>query len=313
MGYAAYHDEKDAYLSHLLKPVMSIEPQSFYGLIANIGMRRCVLFSISILFMFTAFLLTSFLLPLNIHVAHGFDTSAIIVTVSLCALSYSDIMKKYFFRLFSRNIPTYFSLPLFCIALGAICIILSLLSNSLYPNIVTVPPALATQWIQYDWHTAWILFSVLWFICLAPLICPIIARLSKGYRAREVIIGVLALPLVLTLFITLKNAVIFNITVSPFFITLLSALSLLVLMPLLINHANFSNMIFAYFPKNGVHKNRDTHSFIVEVIRMTALAIFLYLTVGINGLALFLFAPNFLSIFSLALAAIAVVKRLLKH
>ncbi|MDP1573975.1 MAG: BCCT family transporter [Coxiellaceae bacterium] len=313
MAYTAYHDETDAYLSNLLKPFFSIEPHSFYGLIANVGMRRCVVFSISILFVFTALLLTHFLLPLNIHIAHGFDTSAIVVSLSIFALSYSDSIKKYLIKLFSRNIPTTLSFPLFCTALGAICIILTLFSNGLYKNTAAEPPALAIQWIQYNWQTAWIIFSVLWFLCLTPLICPVIARLSKGYRAREVIIGVLAFPLLLALFFILKNTLSLNVTLTPFLITLLSVIALLVLMPLLINHHHFSSTMMAYLPKNGLHKNRDTHSFIIEFVRITAVALFLYLTIGMNGLALFLFAPNFLSILTLPLTAIAVVKHLLER
>ena len=311
MGYTAYHHQTDAYISTLLKPFFAIQPQSSYGLIANIGMRRCVVFSISILFTFTALLLTNFLLPLNIHVAHGFNTSAIIVTLTLFSLSFSDTLKKYFLRLFSRNVPTYFSLPLFCILLIAVCITLTLLANGIYEDSAPQAPDLATRWIQYDWQTGWVLFSVLWFLCLTPLICPVIARLSKGYRIREVIIGVLALPIVLILLFALKNTASLNVQATPFFITLFSSLSLLILMPLLINHAHFSNAMLAYFPKNGIHKNRDTHAFIIEIIRTTAVALFLYLTIGVNGLALFVFAPNFLSIFTLPLTAMAVTKGLL--
>lgn len=310
MGYAAYHDETDAYMSNLLKPFVKIDPQSFFGIIANIGMRRCVIFSISILFMMTALTLTNFLLPLHIHIAHGFNAPAIILTIVLFLPAYSDTLKPYFLKLFSRTIPTYLSIPLFCVLIGAVCTLLSLLASGLYTNKATPEPPLAALWIHYDWQTAWTLFSVLWFLCLTPMLCAAIGRISAGYSVRQVILGVLTTPLLISFALFISSKGVFNITLSPFFILFVSALSFLILMPLLINHPTLSNTMYAYIPKNGIHKHRDHHSFIIEIIRATAVCLFLYLTIGMNGLALLLFAPNFLSIFTLPLTGLAVTKRL---
>src|SRR3989338_1448267 len=201
MGWLAYHDHTNAYFSNLLKPFTKQEPDGTYSLIANIGMRRCVLFSVSVLFFFLTLLLISFFLPLSMHVVSGFQSTTLLVTLVLLFLPFSDTLTPYIFRFFSRRTPTLFSFPVFCIVLAIIVVILSALSTSLWSQSSTGEiPLLIRQWISYDWSTAWILFSISWWLCLTPLVAVFIARVSRGYRIREVILGTLLLPMLLVLF-----------------------------------------------------------------------------------------------------------------
>jgi len=155
---------------------------------------------------------------------------------------------------------------------------------------------------------AWYLFSIIWFICLAPLISIFIARISKGFQIRQILIGTLALPVALTL-ISLCHFSLggtFHHSATQIII-IVSISGLLLLLPLLLNHQRFSDAQYAYLPQEGLSKHRDYHSFITETMRHTMYMFLLFLTVGINGLAFFFFSFNFLNIVVLPIGCVFIL------
>lgn len=304
MGYLAYHCEKDAYFSAFFKSNKNETTEPALNAFLNVGFRRAAIFATSLLFLFSTLSLTQFLLPLALHVTHGFQACAILTTTALLILAVSDFAKKYQEKLFARQVPTYFSIPMFCISLGLLCVALGTMIHGIYPNIHTTIPALAAAWIQYNWQTAWNVFTFLIFIALTPLICSTIARISFGYRVREILIGVLALPIFICILFSFKSADFLNQVPPTFFVSVLCALALLLLTLLLINHRTISNSIFAYLPANGIIKHRESQVFFKDITRMTVINLFLYLTIGVNGLALFLFAMMFILFLTSSLATL---------
>ncbi|HLB56223.1 MAG TPA: BCCT family transporter [Coxiellaceae bacterium] len=305
MGIIAYRKQDDAYFSNLIQPFTKQNPQGTISVIVNIGARRCVQFILSIALLFMTLLLISLFLSLPLHVAHGFQTVALFTTLILLMLVYTKKIKQYINSLFSRHIPTIYSFPIFCIVLGVTILILTLIFSAStqhtaaqsYPNIIL-------RWMEYNNATAWKIFSVMWWICLTPLVSGFIARISKGYKIRDILLCTLALPIIISLYFIFSHSA--SIALPLFAIKILSIISFLILLPVLINHDNSSNAILSYFPKNGIGKPRDEQIFFQRAVQFCILSFYLYLVIGINGLSLFIFAINYGNILSLLVICVGV-------
>lgn len=312
MGVVAYCEQTDAYFSALIKVFTKQEPRGTISVIINTSARRCTQFAVSITLMFMTLLFISLFLPLPLHVAHGFQTIALISTLILLFAAYSKKAKEYSDRIFSRRFPTALSFPVFCVILGFIMLILTVIVAKLTQNSSTqAMPDIIKRWIEYNHSTAWSIFSALWWICLTPSVCSFITRVSKGYKIRHILLGVLALPAAIAFCFIFSNTVHFSaITFSLMAIKIISLVSFLILLPLLVNNTHISNAILAYFPKNGIGKTRDQQPFFRAIVQFCILSLYFYLVIGMNGLSLFLFAPNYTILVGLLFVVCAIIKNI---
>lgn len=310
MGVLAYAKQKNAYFSELLKPFSKQEPAGSISLILNIGAKRITLFAISVTLLLMTLLLISFVLPLNTHVAHNFQPAALLTTLILLFAVFSQFFKRYVAHAFSRHVPTSLNFPMFCVVLGFTLLLLSASTESMTnATAAQATPHFIEHWIAYHWHTAWLIFSVMWWTCFTPLFCGFVARISRGYRVRELIMAVLFLPVIVTLLLLFaKQSWLSSIHFSDATIQLISLLCFIILLPLLVNHSTSANAILAYLPKNGETKPRDHHPFFLKIAQYTIVALYFYLTIGMNGLSVFLFAPCFLIVPILMVVAVAIVE-----
>ena len=300
MGVLAYRQQTNAYFSQLTQP-FSKKTDTIYGMLVNVGMRRAVLFSLSICLIFMALLIANTVIPLSTHIMHGFQSTALLGTTFLVMFLFLDWPHQKISALFARSIPTFLSIPLFAAIMALILLIISLLAVG-FKQQTPETPHLITQWINYDWQTAWLFFSILWWIGLTPLIGAFIAKLSRGYTVRSVIIAVLALPVVLAAISHYPIALSLNARWS----TILAGLSFLITLPTLINHRQLSNAIMAYYPKNGEIKFRDHHPFFKSITQLIAALLCLFLVVGQNAMSLIVFSVNYFVIIALVVVAVAV-------
>lgn len=306
MSLIAYRKQDDAYFSNLIQPFTKQDPQTAISAIINTGMRRCIQFVFGITLMMMTLLIISLFLPLPLHVAHGFQIVALLTTLVLLMLVYTKKIKHYINILFSRHIPTMYSFPIFCIVLGLIILLLTVIfsastqhaSAQTYPNIIL-------RWMEYNNAEAWRIFSVMWWICLTPLVSCFIARVSKGYKTRDILLSTLTLPIIILLYFIFSHSIFISLPI--FVIKILSIISFLILLPIFINHENSSHAILSFFPKNGIGKPRDEQLFFQRVVQFCILSIYLYLVIGINGLALFIFVPNYVTILSLLVISLSVM------
>ncbi len=309
MGVLAYREQTDAYFSNLMKPFTKQEPDGGWSLLFNIGCRRLTLFGLGTTLLFMIFLIMSFVTSPTIHLAYGFQTSALLTTLFLFAATFSKLVNRYVKRLFSRHISTIISFPLLCLVLALITLLLSAVTTEISKHTsMQAAPEFITTWIAYNRSSAWSIFSVMWWICLTPIVSGFIIRVSKGYKIRHILLGVLALPVAISVYFLFFSQTV--LTVSPMLIKTLSLLSFLIVLPLLVNHANASNAIVSYFPKDGIIKQRDQQPFFVRLTQLTIIGLYFYLVIGINGVSLFLFAPNFLGIASMLMTVFAILKNL---
>lgn len=306
MGILAYHQQRNAYFSNLLYPVIKTDVQSAVGLIVNVGSRRITLFGIGLTLTFFPILIISLFLVPEKHIAFGFQPVTLLVTLLLLFSTFSNTIKQYAMRLFSRHIPTFLSLPIFAIVLALVIVLLSAMIPGIIPTANQPTPLFIQNWIDFHWQTAWMVFSMMWWLALTPAVCTYIVRISRGYKIRDMMLCVLTLPMFIAAWLFYFHGSF--ISVSEKWITIFSAASFLIALPLLINFKNLSTLISAYYPKNGEMKIRDHHPFFIKAIQICIIGIYFYLVIGMNGLSIFIFSINYVWVISVLVGCVAVVR-----
>lgn len=312
MGITAYREKKDAYFSALLNPILKMKEQNTLGLIANVGARRSTTMALSITLLFFALLLVSLVLSPHIHLITGFTYPALLTTLFFLSTLYMQHTKKIIYRLFAKQIPSFVAIPAFSLLFAALLLLVNLLlqhDNQMQPT----APNIIQQWIHYPQDKAWFIFSIMWWVCFTPLLSIFFIKLSRGYRVRDVILGVCALPILLMLFFYMQTSLQLSaITPTALLDKLIPLISFIIFLPAVMNHARASEIVLSYFPKDGVTKHRDYLPFFFRIIQLMLMAFFIYFVVGINALSFLLFSCNFLIIPGLILIAVAALIKCLR-
>lgn len=309
MGFLAYNKQTDAYFSYLIKPLTKQDPHQTLGFLANVGAKRATQFGLSVTMLFMTLLCISFALPLKIPFSTGFQMGALLTTLIVFSLGYSKIANKYIKRIFAKHIPTFFGFPFFAVLIGMLIVVINILITPITQNNPAPSmPEIITHWVHYNTNTAWLIFSVLWWISLAPMVSGLITRISVGYKIKHIILGVLALPVLILAGFILSAQYHFLLPAPSLFTTqLLSLGAFLMILPALLNHRNAPTVIFSYFPKNGLLKERDRQPFFLSVVKFIVVCFYFMLAIGINGLSAFVFTFLYPVCLLILIAALAIV------
>ncbi len=130
----------------------------------------------------------------------GFQVALIAGITGLATLSVVAGLHAGVKRLSQLNVYLAAALLLFVLVAGPTLFILSTFSQSL-GYYVQVLPELAwwtEAFIETDWQGGWTIFYWGWWISWSPFVGMFIARISKGRSVREMIIGVVAVPSLLS-------------------------------------------------------------------------------------------------------------------
>lgn len=149
---------------------------------------------------------------------------------------------------------------------------------------------------------------------MTPIVGIYFAKISRGYRIRTVIAGTLALPLLLAAATAIPaiNHIQWP-TLAPWLEKTIAIISMIVLLPALLNHRTSSMVTHCYFPKDGKIKHRDHIPFFIMTTQITAVMLYFFLVIGMNGLSLFFFSTNTLILFYVPIIAIAFFAALKQH
>jgi hypothetical protein len=310
MSAVAYREQFDAYFSQITRFSTQPYQANFFNLVIDTGARRLTLFAISSTLLFTTLFLIRFFAPSKTPLVMGFQTSALLTTFVILVFSFSQFAKNMINRIFSWHVSKWYSFPVFCVILGMIILVLSMLTSVITQQTTAqTPPAIITDWMAFNARNAWMIFSTFWWICFTPLVCGFLSRISKGYSIRTVLIGILLLPFLISLFyVSVSHHWITPFHISDMILKILSIIAFIILLPLLVNNETVPNAILSYFPKDGLIKHRDSQPFFQHVAQLTVAMLYFYLTIGINGISLFIFAPNYYSMLILLIASIAIIK-----
>lgn len=293
----AYRQQTHAFFSNLIRPIIQQGPQDAIGLTTNIGSRRCTMFALSATLMFISLLFLGSILPPETHLAYGFKPAALLTTLFLLFFSSTKILLRYTDRLFAKKIPTAFGFLIFSILLGTGLLLLNIITAGLVPqsNNTNTIPAMITLLTQKNWYVCWIIFVIAWWLCFVPPVCGYLANISKAYRTRDVILAILALPILIAIATIFPQYWLPYIpSISTLFKKVLFIASSILFLSLILNHKNAPNVIMSYFPKNGILKHRDQYFFFQRIVKLSIVMLYVFFVLGINALSLLLFSMNYL-------------------
>lgn len=291
MGKYAYCRREDAYLATTLGPLAS-----------NPLLKISINFSARVLTL-TAFGVTICLLSLlwasmgSVYpIITGFYLTSLLLTIILLLLSFTRLFRRNLTKALDSNIPLAPSLFLITIILAAV---IWLLNGFLAPwtHVKMAAPTILGHWLNYNWRDLWLIFANSFWILWAPLMGITLARISRGYKIKEIIAGILVLPLIAGLIFYFTQNIQWDI--SPIYAGLIAAAGLVILFVFTLGKKSIPSFILSYLPRQDHYKFRSYRRTLVRLAQCVIGILFIYLPGGI-------YVTNLL-VFTFALCAIAII------
>lgn len=272
-GFYSYYRQQDAYLATISSPY-SQNTAPF--IVINFIGRFSSIIAYAVTFGLISLLWASVLTTTPI--VTGFSLTTLLVTLILMVISFTKLFKRNIRKVLGVEIPVIpgvFSYVVF-LAVG-----IWLLNGFLAPisNIPLKPPGLLQHWIQRPWQDLWMIFANSWWLLLTPVISMIIAKISRGYRIREVLLVCLALPLLLSLALGLIPNLKLNI--APVAVVFIAGLGLVGFLIYALQPALLSSLVVCVLPKNDDYKFRSYQSLFIKILQIPIIFLFVYLPSGV--------------------------------
>lgn len=289
-GYWSFCKKQNAYVSSLLYPIFHSSPMETAGLVTNFMMRLGTLgaFTTTIAFMILiiAYVFGAFITK----IATGFSLAMIIVSLLFLIIGLTKPFERFLKTLFSSQAPVLISLLITIVILSFILIFLSWMFDMM--NQVTLKtPILLKKLQQKDWNVYWMFFAICWWISWIPITSIYIAKISCGYSIRQIIIGLLVLPLFIGIILGCLTYFKINISFNhPTLIELFSLVGFVGLFYLITQKKFLPSLVLSYLPKEGQYKRREYYFLIRNSIKLAVMAIYLFLPAGMFGISMYLYA-----------------------
>jgi choline-glycine betaine transporter len=167
-----------------------------------------------------------------------------------------------------------------------------------------------TQWIlRSGWTPFWALFQNYWWLGLASLAGPYFANLSAGKTYKQMVAGILILPLTISIILPLfpdypKLQSVINHNFSIGSLSILAAVSLFGILIMLFSKINRSTLLFTSLSKLSQDKPRSANNYVYQLFCYSFLMLGFICTTGILFPTFYILAYNFTLL--LALIAIAI-------
>lgn len=283
MGYTSYRRNQDAHMSVVLYPLLKSDSAKALGLILDSTTRMATHIALATTLAMMMLLFLSLITTKNITVVHGFTPAAVSATLLLLLISFTHIYKRYLNKALSRNIPLFISIPLLCILSALLLLFIGILIEGISQGIKVDIPHIIKHLQQYGWRMSWHIFAASWWLAWVPVCSAFIAYYSRGRSIRELIIGVLALPLLLCMGLGLSHHFAWQgFTLSNTIITLIALVGFFGLLILIGNHQQLSMVIMSYLPKRGPFKHRDHYFFFRKNFQLAIGVLYVFLPGGIT-------------------------------
>ena len=207
----------------------------------------------------------------------GFYLTPLLLSVILIFIILSKLYRRNVAKSFGKSLPL---IPGVFLWVGCFAIAIWLVNGFLAPmtHIRISQPALLNHWLTQPWRLLWLIFANSWWFLWTPIAGITIARISRGYRIRELIAATLALPLIISLI--LAGTKHFSWELTPLTASVISGTGLLGLFCIVFHKKAVPAFILVYLPKRDHYKFRSYHSTIVKVTQFAVGALFVYLPGG---------------------------------
>ena len=293
MGYCSYRRDEDAYFSATLRPLTQSSPTQILGIIANTTARLATACALTSTIALISLLISATFLPNTLlHHFSGFNPITMITLMILLIVVFG---KKFnpTLRLFTieKKIAPIVLLCLSTLLFAVIVITLALFfGDTAFPAVKT--PHILTALLHNGWGLSWKIFTVFWWLSWTPLIGTFIAKTSRGYSVRALILATLALPAFIGVFmlITAHHPLHYHTGYfTPLFTTVLPLIGFVLLLCAVAQKKDFTSLMQAYQPKRDRVKYRTYHGFTTKLLKNTTLILCLCVTSGILVLSALFF------------------------
>lgn len=274
IGRVSYCLGKDAFLADTVK---FVQPHTAVWVAVNFIGRAATFLAYSAAFAFITLLGAS--AAAHFSTVMGFSLTPVLVTSLLLLITVTKIYRTQINRLLGKEIPLIPGLFLWAVFLG---VMIWLLNGFLAPwtHQPMAPPSLLKHWLDQPWRELWLIFANSWWVMLTPLMSVTLARISRGYRVREVIAGILVLPLCVSLILTLISGI--SGDISPVAATFIGAAGLIGLLFMTLHKEVLPSFVLVNLPREDRYKFRPYQRLFFHMTRLTILFLFLYMPGGLT-------------------------------
>ena len=302
MGYHSYCRRENSYLATTLNPLIS-NPAAM--VVINFIGKLATFVAYSVTFCLVASLWAN--VGTTPGIVTGFSLTPILVATILLIISFTKIYRRNLTRSLGQEVPLIPGLFLWVICLAAG---IWLLNGFLAPLTQTplTPPSLLNHWLQQPWRDLWMIFANSWWLLWIPLIGITIARISRGYRLRELIAATLGLPLICSLALGFTRH--WRWDIAPTTAAVITGAGLFGLLLFTLHKKALPSFILVYLPKADHYKFRSYRRALVKIAQAAVAFLFIYLPGGLPLIHFLVFAAAWPLVVIVLLSYIAGYKRL---
>lgn len=292
LGYISYIKNEDAYTSELLTPLIKTKPGELLANVLNIQARSATFIVLTITCAFITLLLAVTITPKSAPLHTGFHAKTLIIITALVILGFSSPFKRVVRKLLNPKIPVWLSTSSTLILFSLFIWLLNALFGHLGQTPIPVPAFI--QWIESkNPLNLWLIFSAAWWLSWTPMLATHIARLSRGYRIRSLIITTLILPTLFTLALIKYPNHLDIVYHYPRTSSLIAIIAFIYLITILMEKTTLPLLIRTYLSKRDAYKRRDPIFYFRKLFQIMLVIIYIYLPTGISVTTLILFAMSF--------------------
>ena len=279
-AYYAYLKKQDAFMSTLTYPLFKSSAHQTLGITSNVCARlNTTLVLVSSLMMASlslAWLVTHFL---SIRLLFGLNLESIIsVTLMLVVVGHGKLGARLFDTLLQRGWSVVSVLLSATLLVAFMLVVISYFFEGFNWHRVELP-----HWLvdQAPIEASYALFLALWALAWSSIAGVFVAYVSRGHNMLQIMAAVLALPLCGVL---LTHTISFD---APILYLVLGLIGTVILIYLLMHHDRaIASLMQIYVAGDDEIKHRAHRKFVINLIRMTAGLLYLYLPGGILLLAI---------------------------
>jgi len=281
LGFISYVKNEEAYSGDLILPLLNKKPGSLFSTVLNIQARSATFTVIATTFAFMTLLIAVIITPRSMPLLTGFHGKTLIIVLALILLGFTPPFKKILKALLNPKIPLFISTTTTLTLFAILIWLLNVFFGHIGQAPIKIPDII--QWLERkNPNTLWIIFSAAWWIGWTPLIAAHIAKLSRGYRIRSIMLATLILPLLFTLLIIEFPAVSRSFQHFPLTVSIVALIAFVYLLAILTEKTVLPMMIRNYLPKRDLYKRRDHYFYFRKLFQIMLMVIYLYLPAGIS-------------------------------
>lgn len=282
-GIHNYRQQQDTHMHNIIAPQRKTS-QTLISVI-NTTVKNTGFAAWSITLLLICIIWARIFIPEPFILVHGFNFATILTTLILFFFSFTKIFKKVLKKICAHKNPTPLAITICYISITLLLIIFSMLFSSLYSHDIKI-----SGFIQYymnkNPYTLWQLFSLCWWFSWSYLAGIYIARISKGYSIRMMLIATLSLPIAITLLLSFVHTSSYMTTLIPVICATLGFIGIVLLFT---NKIFLPSTVMTFLPHAEVPRHRDHHFLIRKWFQTAFIIAYFFLAMNLPALYLIIF------------------------